>query len=123
MKNSIVANSTAGGNCLNNSYDSTFTALGANLDTDGTCGFTTVTSVQLNLGPLALNWLGTTATLALLPGSVTIDAVTDCTDVSGDPVTEDQRGVPRPDGGAPVHSLGLRHTGQTGTPLRWGFCF
>src|SRR5216684_2247782 len=90
VKNSIVGNSS-GGNCYG-----TITASGANLDTDRSCGgFTTVTPARLNLGPLALNPPGTTATQALLPGSAAIDAVTDCTDVSGNPVTTDQRGVGR----------------------------
>src|SRR6266852_4773171 len=64
VKNSIVGNSS-GGDCYG-----TITALGANLDTDGSCrsiSFTTVTPAQLNLGPLALNPPGTTATQALLP--------------------------------------------------------
>jgi len=99
VKNSIVGNNP-GGDC----GFAAVNALGANLDTDGraigrgTCGstnFTQVTSAQLNLGPLALNPPGTTATQALLPGSAAIDAVTDCTDVSGNPVTTDQRGVGR----------------------------
>jgi hypothetical protein len=99
IKNAIVANSTSGGDCFK--YSGTFTALGKNFDTDGTCpGFTQVTSAQLNLGPLADNG-GPTQTHALLPGSVAIDAVTDCTLVDGTtPVTEDQRGVPRPQGAA-----------------------
>jgi hypothetical protein len=70
--------------------------VGANLDTDGSCGitnFTQVTSAQLNLGPLALNAPGTTETLALLLGSVAINAAPDCTDVLGNPVTTDQRGA------------------------------
>jgi hypothetical protein len=81
--------------------------LGANLDTDGSCGgFTPVTSLQLNLGPLAQNPPGFTATHALLPGSVGIDAATDCTDVSGNPVTTDQRGVSRPDSGESACDIG-----------------
>jgi len=41
---------------------------------------------------------GTTATHALLPGSVAIDAVTDCTELGGNSVAQDQRGVARPQG-------------------------
>jgi hypothetical protein len=97
IKNSIVANSPSGGDCSGN-----LTALGVNFDTDGSCpGFTQVTSAQLNLAPLALYPPVTTATHALLAlpaTSVAIDAATDCTDTSGNPVTEDQRGVPRPQG-------------------------
>lgn len=91
FKNSIVANST-GGDCANSIH-----ASGANFATDSSClGFTQVTPAELNLGPLELNSPGDTATHALLSGSVAIDAVTDCTDVFGHPVTDDQRGVPRP---------------------------
>ena len=92
VKNSIVGNSS-GGDCFS---FSPITAVGANLDTDGSCGitnFTQVTSAQLNLGPLALNAPGTTETLALLLGSVAINAAPDCTDVLGNPVTTDQRGA------------------------------
>jgi hypothetical protein len=95
VKNSVIGDNSDG-DC-----SGTITALGANLDTDGSCGttnFTQVTSAQLNLGPLTLNAPGTTDTQALLPGSVAIDAVTDCTDVDGNRVTTDQRGAPRPDG-------------------------
>jgi hypothetical protein len=103
IKNAIVANSS-GGDCYG-----PLAALGTNLDTDGNCGttnFTQVTSAQLNLGPLALNPPGTTDTLALLAGSVAIDAATDCTDVSGNPVTTDQRGVARPDAGESACDIG-----------------
>ncbi|HJQ27065.1 MAG TPA: HYR domain-containing protein [Blastocatellia bacterium] len=95
IKNSIIANSPLGGNCANTA--GTFSATGVNYSTDATCpGFTQVTSAQLNLGPLQVNAPGTTATHALLPGSVAIDAVTDCTDVAGNAVAADQRGVARP---------------------------
>ncbi len=101
VKNSIVGNSS-GGDCYG-----TITALGANLDTDGSCGgFTTVTPARLNLGPLALNAPGSTKTLALLPGSVAINAAPDCTDVSGSSVTTDQRGVVRPDNGESACDIG-----------------
>src|SRR5216684_3814131 len=103
VKNSIVGNSS-GGNCYG-----TITASGANLDTDGSCrsiSFTTVTPAQLNLGPLALNPPGTTATQALLPGSAAINAATNCTDVSGNSVTTDQRGVARPDNGESACDIG-----------------
>jgi hypothetical protein len=97
VKNSIVGDNS-GGDC-----SGTIAALGANLDTDGTCvsaNFTQVTSAQVNLGLLALNPPGSTETQALLPGSVAINAVSDCTDVAGNPVTADQRGVTRPQGPA-----------------------
>jgi CSLREA domain-containing protein len=93
IKNSIVGNNTAGGNC-----SGTLNASGVNFATDNTCtGFTQVTSAQLNLQPLANNG-GPTQTHALGAGSVAIDAVTDCTDLSSSPVSTDQRGVTRPQG-------------------------
>ncbi len=100
IKNSIVANITSGGNC-DNSIGGTINAFGTNFSTDDTCtGFTNpdTNSDQLKLLPLALNAPGTTATHALELGSVAIDAVTDCTDLSDPPslVTTDQRGVARP---------------------------
>jgi hypothetical protein len=94
VKNSIIGGNS-GGDC---SFAPT--ALGANLDGDGTCGginFAQVTATQLNLGALALNAPGTTETMALNQGSVAIDAAADCTDITGNPVTVDQRGAPRPD--------------------------
>src|SRR5262249_6350091 len=106
IKNSIVANSTSGGDCAN---FGTWSATGANFTTNGACpGFTQVTPAQLKLGPLADNG-GPTQTHALLPGSVAIDAAPDCTDLGGNPnrptklapadvVTTDQRGVSRPQG-------------------------
>ncbi|MEW6210362.1 MAG: choice-of-anchor Q domain-containing protein [Acidobacteriota bacterium] len=94
IKNSIVANSTSGGDCAGSG---TFNTSGVNLSTDATCpGFTQVTSAQLHLGPLQVNSPGSTATHALLCGSVAVDAVTDCTDGAMNPVTTDQRGVARP---------------------------
>jgi hypothetical protein len=58
-----------------------------------------VTQAQLNLGPLQNNG-GPTHTHALLSGSVAIDAAADCTDATGAPITDDQRGVARPHGAA-----------------------
>jgi len=83
---------------------------GYNLDSDGTCGFshpTDLSGVDPMLGPLQDNG-GPTPTHALLPGSPAINAipVEDCTyDDDGDPgtpevpLTTDQRGVRRPQGG------------------------
>lgn len=95
VKNSIV------GNNHGQNYEGAVPiwALGVNFATDGTCpGFTQVTSAMLNLGPLALNAPGTTETHALLNGSAAIDSVTLCTDIAGNAVTTDQRGVSRPQG-------------------------
>ncbi len=113
VKNSIVANSSGGGgDCYG-----TVTALGVNLDTDGSCGtsnFTKVTSAQLDLGALALNAPGATETMALQSGSVAIDAA-DCTDVAGNPVTTDQRGVTRPDNGESKCDIGAYEFVDTNT--------
>lgn len=93
FKNSIVANNKG----ANYSGSGTISVSGVNFDTDGTfLGFTHVTSDALKLGLLALNSPGTTETHALLRGSVAIDIVTDCTDIDGNVVTTDQRGVSRP---------------------------
>ena len=97
IKNSIVANN--GPNYYSPHTSSKIFASGVNFATDDTCpGFTVVTADELGLGPLALYPPGKTATHALLKGSAAIDAVMDCTDLNGDPVTTDQRGVTRPQG-------------------------
>jgi hypothetical protein len=94
VKNSIIASTAGGSNCSGNIING-----GGNFATDGSCpGFTVVTRAQLNLGPLQINPPGTTETMALLPGSVAIDAAVDCNDVAGTPVLTDQRGVARPQG-------------------------
>ena len=96
LKNTIVANNTAGfgGDC-----SGIITSAGHNLDSDGSCGLTgtgDIANGNANLGSLALNAPGTTATHALLPGSDAIDAGSpDCP-----PPATDQRGVARPQGAA-----------------------
>ncbi|MBI3649507.1 MAG: HYR domain-containing protein [Acidobacteria bacterium] len=103
IKNSIVANSPSGGNVSNGG---TINASGVNYSTDNSfAGLTQVTAAQLNLGPLQDNG-GLTFTHALLNGSVAIDAVSDCTDLSSNAVTTDQRGVSRPvDGNSDNNAL------------------
>jgi CSLREA domain-containing protein len=91
LKNTIVANSTSGGDC-----SGVISADGYNLDSDGSCGgAVTKTSAEINLGALADNG-GPTETFALLPGSAAIDAgdTTVCDDNPG-PNNLDQRGVSR----------------------------
>ena len=92
IKNSIVANNSPR-DCKGGE-----TAIGENLDSDGTCTGFTLTDDPV-LGPLANNG-GPTETHALLPGSPAIDAATDCDDLSSPPilVTSDQRGEGRPEG-------------------------
>jgi predicted outer membrane repeat protein len=99
VKNSFIATTTDGiGNPRPNCFGPIIN-LGGNMSTDSTCpGFTVVTRAQLNLGPLQINPPGTTETMALLPGSVAIDAAIDSADVFGAPVLTDQRGVSRPQG-------------------------
>ena len=98
LKNTIVANNT-GGDCTSGAP----TSLGHNLDSDGTCalsGTGDISSGNANLGALALNAPGTTATHALLAGSDAIDAGNPATPGSGGNACEatDQRGVARPQG-------------------------
>jgi hypothetical protein len=93
-------------------------SLGRNLESPGdTCGFdinlgdqVNVTAEQLNLGPLADNG-GPTMTHALLTEptvSVAIDAIPaeDCVDADEQPLTEDQRGEPRPETGGTMCDVG-----------------
>jgi CSLREA domain-containing protein len=91
LKNTIVANSTAGENCAG-----IFTNGGNNLDSGASCGWGSnngsLSNTNPKLGPLANNG-GRTKTRALLPGSPAIDAGAD----AGCPAT-DQRGRPRPQG-------------------------
>jgi hypothetical protein len=88
---------------------------GYNIESPGnTCGFDQVTdqtAEELKLGPLADNG-GPTQTHALLPGSVAIDVIPPaaCLDADGEPLTEDQRGVARPQG--PACDVGAFELGQ-----------
>lgn len=84
--NTIVANSTAGGNCSGSALEG---AGSHNLATDGSCspGFTQTTQVDL-----ALSWEGWI--FEVITGSVAIDAGTN----AGCPA-EDQLGHPRPQDG------------------------
>ena len=109
LTNSIIANQLVGGDCsgfpTSNDY---------NLDSDGSCNLDQPNdkpnNPNANLGPLQNNG-GPTETHALLVGSPPIDAAKDCTDipfppshpcdpVAGTAVTQDQRGVSRPQGSA-----------------------
>jgi len=91
LMNTIMANSTAGGNCSN---DGAIASGGYNLDSDGTCGFTAegdLSNTAPLLGPLQDNG-GFTFTHALLPGSPAIDAG----NPTCPPPGTDQRGKARP---------------------------
>ena len=96
LQNTIVANSTNGGNC-----DFIITSNGFNLSSDNTCNFNNtgdLNNTDPKLGPLQNNG-GQTQTQALLSGSPAIDAgnPSGCTDGSGHLLKTDQRGAPRPD--------------------------
>ena len=94
LENTVVANKP-GGNCY-----LTVTSEGYNLSDDGSCNFNgpgDLNNTDPMLGPLGNNG-GPTQTLKLLRGSPAIDAgnPNGCTDGSGNPLTTDQRGWPRP---------------------------
>lgn len=91
FKNSLVAN-----NRQNFSDYKVLSLFGINFSTDATStGFIQVSLEQLKLGPLTLNYPGSTETQALSQGSLAIGSVTDCTDIDGNIVYTDQRGVYR----------------------------
>jgi parallel beta-helix repeat protein len=96
LKNSIVANSSSGGNC-----SGTITSNGHNLSSDHTCNFSNtgdLNNTDPMLGPLQYNG-GPTRTMALPSGSPAVDAgnPSGCTDSLGHLLKTDQRGKPRPD--------------------------
>lgn len=96
LKNSIVANSSSGGNC-----SGIITSQGHNLSSDDTCNFNNtgdLNNTDPMLGPLQNNG-GPTQTQALLSGSPAIDAgePLGCTDGKGHLLKTDQRGKRRPD--------------------------
>jgi len=96
LQNSIVANSTSGGNC-----NGSITSKGYNLSSDGSCSFKgpgDMNNINPVLGKLG-NYGGPTQTIPLLSGSPAIDAgnPSGCTDGNGHLLKTDQRGMPRPD--------------------------
>ena len=101
MRGSILAGNTAsvGPDCYTIPF-AELTSSGYNIveRTDACTIVGSTTQVDPLLGPLADNG-GPTRTHAPLAGSPTINAGT-CTDLDGAPVTEDQRGEPRPRGAA-----------------------
>jgi hypothetical protein len=97
LKNTIVAGSSAGGIGPDiwgeiDSYDYNLIQNTSGATISGTVTHV-ITDADPLLGPLADNG-GRTWTHALLPGSPAIDAGS-CTDIAGDPVVTDQRGVTR----------------------------
>jgi CSLREA domain-containing protein len=93
LRNTIVANSLAGGNCAG-----TINADGYDLSDDATCGGANLKSVaEIHLGPLADNG-GKTQTMALLAPSAAIDAGDDALCAAAPVNGLDQRAVARPQG-------------------------
>jgi hypothetical protein len=94
IKNSIIANSSSGGNC-----DASIKSEGYNIDSDGTCRLKEVgdlSNINPRLDSLKNNG-GPSFTHALLPGSPAIDGgnPAECTDHNGIAIPMDQRGQNR----------------------------
>jgi hypothetical protein len=106
ISNTIIANSTSGGDFSGNQPGTSTN----NLITIGTLtGATTVTSAQLNLGPLKNN-AGPTFTMALLSGSVAIGAG-NATISNAAPINKlDQRGINRTTSDIGAYSFGIQVT-------------
>jgi CSLREA domain-containing protein len=96
LRNTIVANSSSGGNCRG-----TISNSGNNLDSGTTCGWGSalgsLSSSAPMLGTLADNG-GSTQTFALLVGSLAINTGDDTTCAAAPVSGLDQRGVTRPQG-------------------------
>jgi hypothetical protein len=90
IRNTIIANSAAGGDCAGALADG-----GHNIVEDNSCGFTGGSDPLL--GPLANNG-GLTKTHALLSGSPAIDAGSNAVCAAGPVNNLDQRGLIRPQG-------------------------
>jgi hypothetical protein len=99
LKGTILANATA--NCSVSGGN--FVSGGYNHSTDASCslaGTGDVSSAPAGLDPAGLqDYGGPTRTIGLLPTSAAVDRIpTPCTDIDGNPLTTDQRGVTRPQG-------------------------
>ena len=97
---SILANSTSGSDCTNRATFPPYTFISTNnlIETDGSnlapsCSYAVTGDPSLDLGGLQDNG-GPTQTLALLPGSIAIDALADSLVACG--AATDQRGINRP---------------------------
>lgn len=104
LKGTLLAKGALGDDCA--SVGGTIISLGSNLADDATCSpyFTDPTDKNDVSADLDSNGLqdngGATKTVALLSNSAAVDAgpAGSCTDVDGNAVATDQRGVPRPQG-------------------------
>lgn len=101
FKNTLLANSTSGGNCSNNS--GTLTDSGGNLDDGATCGFSTANGSLANTNPQLGALTGSPAYFPLNTNSPAVDAGKNatCTAAVGSPNYgaggKDQRGSARND--------------------------
>lgn len=133
VRSTILA-ANSGNNCFFDGTGSAFNDVGYNISDDSTCGFTKTGSANngdgidplLSPAGLADNG-GPTQTIALQSSSPAIDAipVADCTDQASppNPITTDQRGLPRPDAKEQVCDIGAYEfqdsapfAGQPGKP-------
>jgi len=106
ISNTIIANSTSGGDFSGNQPGTSTN----NLITIGTLtGATTVTSAQLNLGPLKNN-AGPTFTMALLSGSAAIGAGNATISNAAPILGLDQRGINRTTSDIGAYSFGIQVT-------------
>jgi hypothetical protein len=99
FQNSVFAYNTSGGNC-----SGTVSSLGFNLSSDTTCALNgpgEQKNIDPKLGVLQNNG-GSTSTMALSAGSSAMNGgnPSGCMDASGQLLTTDQRGMPRPGSGA-----------------------
>ena len=108
VTNTIIANSTAGGNCAVGDFGGSVTDGGHNVADDGSCGFTgTLSDTNPMLDPAGLaTHGGPTQTIALQAGSSAINAGDESV-CAAPPVNNlDQRGYVRPGAGATRCSIG-----------------
>ncbi|NIS81629.1 MAG: hypothetical protein GTO14_15810, partial [Anaerolineales bacterium] len=104
VRNNIIAETLSGGDCVQGA-GSSITQHGENLDTDNSCPTFSIMASPM-LGLLTDNG-GSTLTHALNLGSPAIDVVSNCTEMPiGSPLTEDQRGVSRPQPTGGICDLG-----------------
>jgi sugar lactone lactonase YvrE len=106
LKSTLLAGQPLGGNCAN--YNSA-TSDGYNLSDDSSCSFfgpsdfNNVAPAAVGLDPKGLqNNGGPTQTIAILDTGLAFEAIplSACTDLSGNFVSTDQRGITRPQGSA-----------------------
>jgi hypothetical protein len=100
LKNTIVANSTHGKNCVNR--QGKITDGGYNIEDGTSCGFSAAKNSLPSTNPKLASSLadngGPTKTIALLTGSPAINAIPQGTNGCGTQITTDHRGVKRPQG-------------------------